>query len=1362
MLTRWIGTLLFFLPVLCCQAQAHVPSATQLPRPDLERGSFYFQNYTPKEYKASFQNWQALQNKQGILFFANGDGVLIYDGKAWTLVETPAKSVIRSMVMDEAGKVWVGALDDFGYLEQGIDGRFVYVSMLPKVKPEHKRMGNIWNMHLHKGLVYVEAETGIFSWNGQLLHFQYFPDPETYHRAFFWQDVLYLHEYGKGVMRLEGGKFVLATGGEFLKDKKIYTVLPYNQRRVLLATKTEGLFLYDGKQITPFITQADAYLKEKQIYTGTLLPDSLFAFGTLTGGVIAIDHQGQIRYTITKENGLPTNTVLSLATDRTGDVWLSLDNGISRVEISNGLNIYLENRGFEGSPYDICRYNGELYIASSVGLFVLRPAEYPNKQSYFEKIPQINSACWKLLPVNNRLLVASKQGVFEVNDNKIQQLTDISAIALHRYKADSTRILIAEESKLQSLRLVNGNWQPASAINMQADDIKFNETLPGRLWLYTFSQGAYLLSFLQADGSIDYDKPTSTHFGPKEGLPEGYIKMNSIGQQEIFRVGTESKLFRFNYTTNRFSPDTTFAQKFGLANESIFPVTDTDSRGAFWAKTRRKEDGSKQQLIISPASGNTYHVQRMDVSRILEQVGLVTYPEPNGFVWYAAFGGIVRQEVNKPVKPDTSFATYLNRILLQGDSVFFQGIGGSRQRLTFPYMSNAFRFEFTSTNFTAGEANTFQYKLEGFDEDWSAWTKETTKEYARIWEGNYTFLVRSRNYAGIISKPDTFSFVVAPPWFRSIYAYLVYALSGGLFMWGIVRWRSYQLRQEKEALKKEIALRTLEITNKNSQLEQQSEELRMNAEQLKALDKVKTNFFVNISHEFRTPLSLILSPLEKFIEEKQDKKLRLIEAERMHRNARRLQQLINQLLDLAKLESGGMKLLPLPSDFIYFLRVLISSFESLAENRNIRFELHIPSPSYEASFDKEKVETILYNLLSNAFKFTPDGGRIDFKVTLPEENSPQTVTIAISDTGPGIPPEEIDKIFNRFYQVDSSSSRAYEGSGIGLSLVKELVQLMHGTIEVQSQLQAGTTFTLELPLPKSESAKSISVSPLPQEIYVPNQENDSEIANKEYQAFFENKSIPSEALVLLVEDNADLRAYIQESLNDEYQIVLAENGKVGWEKAIELIPDVIISDMMMPVMDGFTLCTQIRQDERTSHIPFILLTARTTIENKLQGLELGADEYLTKPFNIKEVKVRIKNLLESRKNLRKTYSRELIIQPKDISVTSVDERFLEHALQLMEKYIGDEDFSVEKFAEEMNMSRQHLLRKIKALTGQSVNEFIRHFRLKRAAALIGGKGGNVSEIAYQVGFSNMSYFAKCFKDLFGVLPNEYVAKKDVN
>ncbi|MBA4053623.1 MAG: hypothetical protein C0490_02825 [Marivirga sp.] len=1325
-----------------------------------ERGNFYFKNYEAKQYNASFQNWGVLQDKDGIMVFANGDGVLTYDGKKWTLIETPTQSVIRSMAMDESGKIFVGALDDIGYLDKMKDGSLVYTSLLPVLKPELQAMGNIWSTHVHREFVYFEAETGLFVWNGERFRFWPWPDPARFHKSFFWKDELFVHEEGAGLLLFKGDKFELAPDGEFFKSMRIYSATPMGQSKIILGTRHEGLYTYDGIHVNVFPTTANQYLKSNQIYTGTRVSDSTFALGTRLGGVLLLDDRGNILSMINKENGLAANSVYALATDKNGDLWITLEKGISHFEINNGLSFYNEKTGLESAVNDICRYKERLYVTSTLGTFILRPASLPYGQARFEKIPITNAATgWNFLQIVGKLLISSNQGVFETDGSSFKKIIDQPSYAMHRFKADSNLIVIAHDNRLQILQLKNGKLESYGFVNdIKLDNIKFNETHPGKLWLTTYSQGAILLSFIKPDGSVSYDQPDVTHFGPDDGLPEGFIKMNSINGNEVFRVGIESKILKFDHSNNKFIPDPAFASRFGFTKEDVFPVSDQDRSGRFLMKTRVTEYGGRQLYVVIPSSKDTYRLQRFDMSRIFESVGVLTYVEKNDIIWHIGSGLVVRQELNA-TKPDTSaLKTYLNKIVLSPDSVFFQGINGVVQHLTFPYSLNSFRFEFTSNNLRAEENNTFQYKLEGYEDNWSEWTTENIKEYSRLWEGSYTFSVRSRNYAGVVGKADAFSFVVAPPWFRSVYAYMTYVIAAVFFVWGLIRWRSHKLMLEKAALQAEIEHQTQEIRQQNIQLEEQSEELKVNAEQLKELDKMKSNFFINISHEFRTPLSLILGPLEKYIQENESGQIRLAELERMHRNARRLQQLINQLLDLAKLESGGVKLNDTRTDFIYFVRVLTASFESLAEIRNIRYEVDIPPHAYETFFDSEKVETVLYNLLSNAFKFTPDGGSIHFRVKLPAENTTDMVCISISDSGPGIAPEEVDKIFDRFYQVDSSSSREFEGSGIGLSLVKELVSLMKGRIEVSSELKKGSTFNVSLPLKGIFLGSSLEPTSGLEAQLTENLPAYTLSTLKEKETLSEGDE-NSESLVLLIEDNEDLRNYLKENLEGDYKIIVAENGKVGLEKAYELTPDLILSDMMMPIMDGFTLCTKIREDERTSHIPFILLTARTTIESKLEGLELGADEYMTKPFNIKEIKVRMKNLLEQRKNLRKSYSREITLQPKNISVTSVDERFLNHALAIMEAHIADEQFSVERFAEEIGMSRKNLLRKIKALTDQSVNEFIRNFRLKRAAQLIDGKSATVSEVAYQVGFNNLSYFSKCFKELFGVLPNEYASGK---
>ncbi len=735
--------------------------------------------------------------------------------------------------------------------------------------------------------------------------------------------------------------------------------------------------------------------------------------------------------------------------------------------------------------------------------------------------------------------------------------------------------------------------------------------------------------------------------------------------------------------------------------------------------------------------------------------------EENDIAWWGGHDGIVRLEVSRfDEKRQEPFRAHINKISLNNDSVLFVGTERPLQNLTFPFTYNSFRFEYAASAYDAPQYNQYQYWLEGFDDDWSALTGETYKSYTRIPEGSYTFKVRGKNIYNDFSELASYTFNVSPPWYRHYLAYGLYSIALIAFIVGVVKWRSAQLERANRALEQKVIERTTEVVDKNQQLEQLAEELETQATQLKELDKMKSNFFANISHEFRTPLTLLLSPLERALSTENGWKTDRNVTEMMFRNAKRLQTLINQLLDLSKLESGQMKLFLSEGDVVQFVKVIVASFESLAQSKNIIFHYRIPKTPYSCFYDSDKLEIILNNLLSNAFKFTPEGGNVDLVLDFDQKNKEEYLKFTVSDTGKGIPETAVPKIFDRFYQADTSSSREFEGSGIGLSLTKELVILMNGNISVKSKEGKGSTFTLEIPAitdPGQDLVflKELNNNPIhhDHEIGV----NESFRNNKTSQA--EKEDHDTLPLILLVEDNIDLSGYLTGILDKNFKIITAFNGKQGFEMALENIPDLILSDMMMPEMDGFELCTKIRSEETTSHIPFVLLTARAAIEDRLEGFELGADEYLTKPFNVNELHVRINNLLEQRRNLRERFGKEIKIQPKDITVTSLDERFLQKVIAKMEEKISDSSFSVETFSMEIGMSRKNFHRKLVALIDQTPNEFIRIFRLKRAAQLFEQKSGNVSEIAYQVGFQNLSYFTKCFKEQFGVPPNEFLNKK---
>jgi len=526
------------------------------------------------------------------------------------------------------------------------------------------------------------------------------------------------------------------------------------------------------------------------------------------------------------------------------------------------------------------------------------------------------------------------------------------------------------------------------------------------------------------------------------------------------------------------------------------------------------------------------------------------------------------------------------------------------------------------------------------------------------------------------------------------------------------------------------------------------------AEKIRELDHLKSRFFANISHEFRTPLTLILGPIEKRLSVANNQGDK-IELSSMHRNASRMLTLINQLLDLSRLEGGTLKLKCRYAELHPAILAIMSQFSSLADSKEINFEVFTPQEPAVLFFDQDKLEKIITNLLSNAFKFTPVGGSITLMITQHDSNEffkQGYVEITIADTGTGIETEHLSKIFDRFYQADMSSTRAYEGSGIGLSLTKELVELHHGSISVTSTVGKGSVFTIKLPLGKShltpEEIESGEVDlAMPKLNGVVHSDQTKAIVIENFQA------LPR---LLLVEDNADLRYYLIENLKQQFILSEAEDGEKGITMGLEEIPELIISDLMMPKVNGLQLCQKLKEDEKTSHIPIILLTAKADIETKLQGYKYGADDYIAKPFQIEELIVRIENLIANRKRIQEKFARHLTLTPSAVPVTSIDERFLKRAMEVVENFISDSSFGVEPFAKEMGVSHTQLYRKIHAITGFNPNEFIRHMRLLRAADLMRQKAGNVADITYQVGFNNLSYFSKVFKEKFGVTPTEFL------
>jgi signal transduction histidine kinase/DNA-binding response OmpR family regulator len=636
----------------------------------------------------------------------------------------------------------------------------------------------------------------------------------------------------------------------------------------------------------------------------------------------------------------------------------------------------------------------------------------------------------------------------------------------------------------------------------------------------------------------------------------------------------------------------------------------------------------------------------------------------------------------------------------------------------------------------------YQYMLEGFDQDWILTDAENRSvRYTNLNPGSYTFKVKASNSDGVWNDlPTTLGIIILTPWWKSWWAIMIYV---GFFALLLVAFRHFILGR--------------------AQLIHEAKMEHLEREKTEEMYQMKLRFFTNISHEFRTPLTLILGPLQKIIKDLEGDRRFNRQIATIRRNSDRLFRLIDQVIEFRRIETNKIRLNAAKGDIVRFLRELTDSFEEIACERSISLDFSSDLDACELWYDEHKVDKIVYNLLSNAFKFTPNHGTISVKLSRARQQDHQRefVEIRIEDNGIGISEDDQQHIFNRYFRVENPDSFVQTGSGIGLSLTKELTELHSGRVEVESRLGKGTTFKVYLPLGKDHLSPEEMVDHV--EARKDQPFSLKQFALKDEQEYID-KYDPVQPqldhgdrpLLLIVDDDRELRNFIKSSFSPDYIVIEAENGNEGFSMALKNNPDIIISDIMMPVMDGIALCRKLKTDIKTSHIPIILLTAKAGIESRIEGLDTGADAYIAKPFTMKLIEVQISNIFENRKKLRKRFSKELVLQPSEIAITPIDADFLQKAIGIVEKHMSDTAFSVEAFTKEIGMSRSRLHRKLRALTSQSTSEFIRTIRLKRAVPLLEKSQLSIEEIAFAVGFNSTAYFTKCFRTQFGSPPSEYV------
>ncbi len=650
------------------------------------------------------------------------------------------------------------------------------------------------------------------------------------------------------------------------------------------------------------------------------------------------------------------------------------------------------------------------------------------------------------------------------------------------------------------------------------------------------------------------------------------------------------------------------------------------------------------------------------------------------------------------------------------------------QGITLDYKENIFSIEFAALDYHAPDKNEYMYKLEGFNKDWVYAGNNRMVSFTNLKPGTYFLKVKATNSDKVWnSAPHELKINILPPPWRTWWAYSLY-----LAVFIFLLWLTRYLGLRQAALKNQLTLTKL--------ARQQEHELA----------DYKERLFTNISHEFRTPLTLILGPLDDLLLRKQvdspvEKSLRLIQ-----KQSKRMLRMVNQLLDFQKAEAGSLQLTLQPGEIVSFCHDIFILFTDEANRRNINYIFQADEKYSSFTFDHNKLEIIVFNILSNAFKFTPNGGCIILKVNKKEN---QSCEISVQDTGKGIPKNEIDQVFDRFYRGKETDATTISGTGIGLSFVKELTTLHGGTIHAESDGVKGSLFTVSLP-PTTPTPTTINLAG---ELLQHNNTETETILNsatmsEENELIYAGQDLP---IILVVEDESDMLQYIYEILSPSFNVVTATNGKEGVEKAFETIPDLIVSDVMMPEMDGIELCRKLKSDKATSHIPIILLTALSDMNHHVQGIREGADVYLPKPFNSQLLLVHVHNLIHSRNTLKELYAKKVFMGSGSFEIKTFEEEFLFKLMQLVEDNISNSNFNNDELANLMFMSRSTFYRKLKAVTGMSGNEFIRTARLNYASKLL--KSGNyaVTEAAFEAGFNDIKYFRKRFQDQFGLSPSEY-------
>ncbi|WP_422359220.1 hybrid sensor histidine kinase/response regulator transcription factor [Reichenbachiella sp.] len=1310
-----------------------------------------------------------LEDQQGYIWVGTQDGLNRFDGYHFkpfrSNPEDPSSlsnGHINCMVEDSSGRVLVGTKNGLSLFDAKKETFDVLLN-------EPARANSLSHNHVtalfedSKNQIWVGTENGLNLLNSDASGFDHYDESPSSSTVLSNNYITSLEEDDKGNLWIgtKKGLNVLDienrmvrslyhdSANKFtLSSDEITKVFQDSKQQIWVGTR-DGLNLYapENKNFRRYLYDSDDETSINDNHVLSIYQDSNadLWIGTANGGLnlLNVANDTFVRYQHNEDDpkSLSNNTVWSILEDRSKNLWVGVSNkGVNfhdprtrtftHYQYSPDNSISLQDNAVRSVLLDD---QNQLWVGSFTGLTVIDRKNNTSRRYRHNVGDSYSLSANYVLSLyqdhKNRIWIGTRNGLnlyepkgdhfirFEGNDKVSMKDIGIESILQdHQHqlwvgtnKKGVFRIDL-DEGKIKRYAIKNDktNFNQSTAACIVQDT-------ENRIWVGS-AAGLFLFDFKEDIFKLVESKVLSSN------------EVTNITEEPNGRIwiGSKSGFHLFDPKTKTLK---SYHEKDGLSNAFIYGAL-ADDTGNLWLST------NKGLNKFVPDQGTFTVYDHADGLQSDEFNGKAYHKDRNGFMYFGGVNGLsvfhpdsVGENTDLPQVVWTDFLLFNQSVQVNDSSVLKHALN-HEEKIVLNYDQDMFAFEFAALNYKQPEKNQFAYKLEPFNEDWIYTDyKDRKAVFTRIPAGSYTFSVKASNDDGHWNEQArSIKLTILPPWWKSWWAMSLYAIVSlaTIFLIARFQWRRIQLKNRLKLERKE-------------------------AEQFKALDRLKTQFFSNITHEFRTPLTLILGPSEQILKQnKLDESFTRSQVELIRRNSKKFLQLINQLLDLSKLEDQQMSVELYRGSLNEFVKNVVENFQSAAYQKHIRLNLDSQLPISYHLFDRDKLDKIIYNLLSNALKFTPEEGTIDVTIG-PSEVDGNSIALSVKDSGIGIAEDKLPYIFDRFYQVEGATTREYEGTGIGLALTKELIELQGGTIRVSSEVSKGTQFVVELPI-EQVSSSEISTSQVDE-------------ASEIHQTFVlddlpqvENQGIDPESekqVILIVEDNNDLRTFIQSVLQEKYQTLMASDGAEGVALALKHIPDLIICDVMMPEKDGFELTKALKNNSLSSHVPIILLTAKSTLKSRVEGLESGADAYLNKPFSVDELLLTVNHQIQTRRLLQSKYT----IGSKDSEegeggYSLMDQELMDRLHALIEAQLSNEEFSVDELIGEIGMSHSQLYRKIKALTNLSIAGFIRNYRLQRAFELLKSGTHNVTEVADMTGFGNRRYFHKVFVEKYNFPPSQ--------